>query len=155
MIAMQEESPAKLLQKVNELLTPDIPSSRFITMVYAVVDPATREVTIANAGHPHPVLYSNCEAKFLKTKSGLPLGIKEFPYPEYNLTMEKGNKLFLYSDGVSEAMNSQNEMFDDERLLVSLKKNNASYETLYQDVKTFIAGNPPSDDLTIVSLEVV
>ena len=153
MIAMQEESPSKLLQKVNQLLTPDIPSSRFITMVYAVVDPATKNVTIANAGHPHPVLYSNGKAKFLKTKSGLALGIKEFPYSEYNLTMEKGNKLFLYSDGVSEAMNSKDEMFDDKRLLESLNKPDASYEILYQDVKTFIAGNPPSDDLTIVSLE--
>ena len=155
MIAMQEESPAKLLQKVNEILTPEIPLSRFITLIYAVVDPSTKNITIANAGHPHPVLYSNNQAKFLEIKSGLPLGIKEFPYEENNLKVEKGDKLFLYSDGVSEAMNSKDEMFDDKRLLESLNKPYANYETLYRDVKIFIAGNPPSDDLTIVSLEVV
>lgn len=153
MIAAQEESPAKVLQKVNRVLAADIPASKFITLVYVVVDPDSNSVTIANAGHPNPVLSSNNKPEFLVTERGLPLGIKDFEYKETEIIFNKGDKLFIYSDGVTEAMNIKRDMFEENRIVESLSKPGADYKTLYKDVKTFIGDNPPSDDLTIVMLE--
>ena len=155
MIATQEESPAKVLQKVNNILAADMPAAKFITLVYVVVDPDTRSFTIANAGHPDPVLSSNSGSEFLVTERGLPLGIKDYPFKENKIKMSKSDRLFLYSDGVSEAMNSKREMFENKRILESLGKPDADYKTLYNDVKNFIGKNPPNDDLTIVMLDAV
>jgi len=155
MIATQEESPAKVMQKVNNILAADMPATKFITLVYVVVDPDTRSLTIANAGHPDPVLSSNSGSEFLVTERGLPLGIKDYPFKENKIKMSKSDKLFLYSDGVSEAMNSKYEMFENKRILESLRKPDADYKTLYSDVKNFIGKNPPNDDLTIVMLAAI
>ena len=153
MIATQEESPAKVLQKVNNILAADMPAAKFITLVYVVVDPKSNSMTIANAGHLNPVLSSKNESRFLVTERGLPLGIKDYPYKENKILLNKGDKLYLYSDGVSEAMNAKREMFEDKRIIESLGKPNANYKTLYLDVKNFIGENPPNDDLTIVMIE--
>ncbi|HEX9252462.1 MAG TPA: GAF domain-containing SpoIIE family protein phosphatase [Ignavibacteriaceae bacterium] len=155
MLGMEEESPAELLKKVNRILVSDLPGSRFITLIYAVIDPQTRKINIASAGHTVPVLKSITGASFLHVNSGLPLGIKEFDYAENTVTMKKGERLFLYSDGVTEAMNYKNELFDDHRLISSLDKREADINTIYKDVKNFIADNNQSDDLTIVMIESV
>ena len=153
MIATQEESPAKVLQKVNSILAADMPAAKFITLVYAVVDPKSKSMTIANAGHLNPALSKKNELRFLVTERGLPLGIKDYPYKENKILLNKDDKLYLYSDGVSEAMNAKREMFEDKRIIESLGKPNANYKTLYLDVKNFIGENPPNDDLTIVMIE--
>jgi sigma-B regulation protein RsbU (phosphoserine phosphatase) len=155
MIGMEEESPARLLSKVNRILTDELPGSRFITLVYAIIDPSARSITIASAGHTIPLLTSDDGVCHLKIKSGLPLGIKEFDYTDNHYTMKKGEKLFLYSDGVTESMNSKQELFDDDRLNISLSKPGADIKSLYQDVKKFISGHQQSDDLTIVMIESV
>lgn len=155
MIAVQEESPSKVLTKVNEILTADLPLSRFITLVYVVVDPVSKIVTMANAGHQHPVLCSDNKVKNIKIESGLPLGIKNFEYKEFGYPMNSGNKIFLYSDGVTEAMDVHKNMFGDERVIQSLKNSNSNEKTLFSDVKFFTGNIPLSDDLTIVMIEAV
>jgi sigma-B regulation protein RsbU (phosphoserine phosphatase) len=158
MIALREESPVNVLKEVNKILSADMPSSKFITLVYAVIDLETREITIANAGHHYPAIYSNETVSYLVTDAGLPLGIKtfssiDFSYKEQRFTMKAGDKVFLYSDGVVEAMNSKKEMFGDERLTLSLKKSGSDVYTLYNDIKNFVKETLPSDDLTIVMIE--
>lgn len=155
MLGAEEESPAELLKKVNRILVSDLPSSRFITLVYAVIDTRTRRVNIASAGHTPPVLSSRKGVSFLSINSGLPLGIKEFNYTETTISMKEGEKLFLYSDGVTEAMNSKNELFDEHRLISCLGNQGADINTIYKDVKKFISNNKQSDDLTIVMIESV
>ena len=155
LLAMEEESPAKLLSKVNGILTAELPGSRFITLIYAVIDPKTGNITIANAGHTQPIICSDAGTSYLAVKSGIPLGIKEYEYYENKFTMKKGDKLFLYSDGVTEAMNSKQEFFDNDRLIMSLSKPGADIKSLNQDVKKFIYGHEQSDDLTIVMIESV
>ncbi|MDZ7624876.1 MAG: GAF domain-containing SpoIIE family protein phosphatase [Ignavibacteriaceae bacterium] len=153
MISLQEESPAKVLKKVNDILTIDLPVNRFITLIYGVIDPVSKVITIANAGHHLPVISFDNKVSFLSMESGLPLGIKEHNYKEYNFSMKSGDKIFLYSDGVSEAMNTKKEMFEEHRLLQSLRKPLSTVNTLYNDVKTFTGNIPLSDDLTIVMIE--
>jgi len=153
MIAEQEESPSKLLTKVNKILTADLPPGRFITLVYAVIDPVSKNVTMANAGHQHPVYCSNEQVENIVMEAGLPLGIKEYEYKEYSFSMNTGDKMFLYSDGVTEAMDFRNNMFGEERILQSLKYKYSNENTLYSDVKSFVRSKPLSDDLTIVMIE--
>lgn len=153
MIALQEESPAKLLNKVNEILTLDLPVNRFITLIYGVIDPVSKVITIANAGHLPPATFFDSKVSFLSMESGLPLGIKRHDYKEYSFTMKTGDKIFLYSDGVPEAMNNKKEMFEEQRLLQSLAKPYSNVNTLYDDVKSFTGNIPLSDDLTIVMIE--
>ena len=155
MIAVQEETPAKVLTKVNEILTADLPLSRFITLVYVVIDPVTRIVTMANAGHQHPVLCSGNNVENIVMESGLPLGIKNFEYKEKSCPMNFGDKIFLYSDGVNEAMDVNKNMFGEERIIQNLKNPNSNDKLLYNDVKSFTGKIPLSDDLTIVMIEAV
>lgn len=155
MIAVQEESPAKVLTKVNEILTADLPLSRFITLVYVVIDPITKIATMANAGHQHPVFCSDNKVENIILEPGLPLGIKKFDYKEHSCKLNFGNKIFLYSDGVTEAMDVNNNMFGEERIILSLKNLNSNEKSLYNDVKAFIRNIPLSDDLTIVMIEAV
>jgi len=153
MVAMQEESPAKVLRKVNNILIADMPSALFVTLVYAVIDANRKMISIANAGHHNPVIKSDKRIHSPVIEVGLPLGIIEYDYKEYNLQMNSNDKLFLYSDGVPEAMNSKEELFDDERIVESLMKNGSNVDSLYQDVKKFTGNIPLSDDLTIVLIE--
>ena len=153
MFAQQEESPAILLRKVNNILIADLPVARFITLVYAVIDPVSKVLTIANAGHHLPVFCSDNAVNFVSMEAGLPLGIKEYDYKEYSFSLKSGDRIFLYSDGVPEAMNSKKEMFESERLLKSLKKPSSNIDTLFDDVKSFVENIPLSDDLTIVMIE--
>jgi sigma-B regulation protein RsbU (phosphoserine phosphatase) len=155
MIAAHEESPAKVLIKVNEILAADLPLSRFITLVYVVIDPVTRNVTIANAGHQYPVFCGDKKVENMILESGLPLGIKKFEYKEHICSMNTGDKIFLYSDGVSEAMDVNNNMFGEERVIQSLKNSDSNERTLYSDVKSFVRNIALSDDLTIVMIEAV
>jgi sigma-B regulation protein RsbU (phosphoserine phosphatase) len=110
---------------------------------------------MANAGHQHPVLCSNQKIENIVVESGLPLGIQRFDYTEYSFLLNSGEKFFLFSDGVTEAMDSRKNMFGEEGIIQSLKKQQSNVATLYSDVKTFIEGNPLSDDLTIVMIEAV
>ena len=155
MFAQQEESASMLLKKVNNVLIADLPISRFITLVYAVIDPVSNVVTIANAGHHLPVLCSDIGINFVSMEAGLPLGIKEHDYNEYSFSLKSGDKIFLYSDGVPEAMNLKKEMFESERLLKSLQKPLSNINTLFSDVKSFVENIPLSDDLTIVMIEAI
>lgn len=155
MIALQEESPAELMKKVNHILTADLPIARFITLIYVVIDPVSKTISMANAGHQHPVFCSDNKVDHIVMDSGIPLGIKEFSYKEYSFPMNSGEKIFLFSDGVTEAMDRKQDLFGEERILNSLKKQRSNIDTLYSDVKAFINGIPLSDDLTIVMIEAV
>lgn len=155
MIAAQEEAPAKVLTKVNEILIADLPVSRFITLVYIVIDPVTRIAAMANAGHQLPVLFSNNKVENILLEPGLPLGVKKFEYKDRSCKMNSGDKIFIYSDGVSEAMDINNNMFGEERIIQSLKNPNSNEKSLFGDVKSFTGNKPLSDDLTIVMIEAV
>ena len=141
------------MKKVNNVLAADLPLARFITLIYAVIDPAAKTITMANAGHQHPVFCTNSKTESVVIESGIPLGIKEFEYKEYSFPMNSGEKIFLFSDGVTEAMDKSQNLFGEERIIQSLKNQKSNVESLYSDVKTFINGNPLSDDLTIVIIE--
>jgi phosphoserine phosphatase RsbU/P len=143
-------TPGEVLSKLNRLLVDDFPAGRFVTMVYAVLDPERRIVTFANAGHLPPLLVTASESRFLNTERGLPLGLAYGDFSECEVAFPKGSKLLLYSDGITEADKGQDEEYGLERLQAFVAKPDASPESLLEDVRSFSNGAGLRDDATVI-----
>src|ERR1035438_9329511 len=100
-IAPLHPSPAQTLEQINRILTEDFPSGKFVTMVYGVLDADSRELTLASAGHPRPLLV-NHHCTFLDLDTGLPLGLGATTFPESTIMLDPGTQLLLYTDGITE-----------------------------------------------------
>jgi sigma-B regulation protein RsbU (phosphoserine phosphatase) len=132
------------------LLVDDFPAGKFVTMVYAVLDPATRTVTFANAGHLRPLLIDNSGARFLDTERGLPLGLSCGDYTECKITLTVGARLVFYSDGITEAVNIHDEEYGLARLAAHALQPGASSVSIIDDVRAFADGLPLRDDASVV-----
>ena len=121
-------------------------------MIYTILDPKSRTLTFANAGHLSPLLVNSNEIKFLEINSGLPLGLQDALYNEDKFEISIGSKLLLYSDGVTEAMNASSEEYGAERILNHMMKPLSSMQSLLEDVRLFTAGQPASDDITLLTI---
>jgi len=145
-------SPRAILSEVNRFLVEDMPASRFVTLIYAIVDPAKRKITFASAGHLPPLFMDSRGARFLTADAGLPLGIMECEYSEHEINMTSGSLLFLYSDGVTEAVNASLEEYGTDRILNHVANSAATVQSVLKDVDQFASGYPPSDDITVVKI---
>ena len=150
MFAEIELQPSEVLSRVNKILINDFPKTRFVTMIYAILDPKSRTLTFANAGHLSPLLVQSNKIKFIEINSGLPLGLQDIPFTDYKFEIPEGSKLLLYSDGVTEAMNASSEEYGAERIQNHMKMTNSSMKSLLEDVRTFTDGQPASDDITLL-----
>lgn len=146
-------TPAEVLTRLNQLLVNDFPAGKFVTMVYGVLDPKTRTVTFANAGHLQPLLI-NRGVHFLETERGLPLGLACGDYSETSVTLSAGSKLIFYSDGITEAVNSTEEEYSPGRLAQHAAQPAASAVTIIDDVRAFANGSGVRDDATVVFIGV-
>ncbi len=143
-------SPGEVLSKLNELLVNDFPAGKFVTMVYAVLDPAKRSVVFANAGHLHP-LFIDCQGEhFVETERGLPLGLGCGDYSETEISLSAGSKLVFYSDGITEAENEKQEEYGLCRLAEHAAKPEASAVSIVDDVRVYANGSGVRDDATVV-----
>jgi sigma-B regulation protein RsbU (phosphoserine phosphatase) len=143
-------SPGEVLSKLNELLVNDFPAGKFVTMVYAVLDPAKRSVVFANAGHLHP-LFIDCQGEhFVETERGLPLGLGCGDYSETQISLSPGSKLVFYSDGITEAENAKQEEYGLCRLAEHAAKPEASALSIVDDVRVYANGYGVRDDATVV-----
>jgi sigma-B regulation protein RsbU (phosphoserine phosphatase) len=147
-------TPSEVLTKLNSLLVEDFPAGKFVTLVYAVLDPATRSVTFANAGHLPPLLVDEAGSHFLDTECGLPLGLSCGDYSQSTVTLSPGSRLVFYSDGITEALNVNDEEYGVDRLAHHLKHAEASAITILDDVRTFAGGVLPHDDASVVFVKV-
>lgn len=145
--------PAEVLSRVNRVLLKDFPTAKFVTMVYAILDPKSGSIAFASAGHLHPLFVDGCGAHFLETDAGLPLGIREGSFSERTVEMTAGSRLVFYSDGVTEAMNSSFEQYGATRLQDHVANPSASVQSLLNDVRTFTGGYSASDDVTVVMVQ--
>jgi len=143
-------TPGEVLTKLNSLLVEDFPAGKFVTLVYAVLDPATRDVTFANAGHLHPLFIDSEGAQFLDTERGLPLGIGCGDYSESSVHLSEGSRLVFYSDGITEAVNGDEQEYGLARLAEHAVQPAASAVTIVDDVRAFANGSGVRDDATVV-----
>ena len=147
-------TPGEVLSRTNELLVNDFPAGKFVTMVYAVLDPATKTVVFANAGHLRPLLIDNDGEHFLETERGLPLGLSCSEYSETQVTLSEGSRLVFYSDGITEAVNQDEEEYGLYRLAEHAVRPGASAVTIIDDVQSFANGNGVRDDASAVFIGV-
>ena len=151
-------TPGEVLQRVNDLLHPDLPAGTFVTCLYAILNPATGHLRYANAGHNVPYRCNSGGTTELKA-AGMPLGLMPgMVYLEQETTLLTGDSLLLYSDGLVEARNPQREMFGFPRLQAFLTQSSSCGAELLKDLldelRRFVGPEEePDDDLTLVMLQ--
>ncbi|MCY4645010.1 MAG: SpoIIE family protein phosphatase [Bacteriovoracales bacterium] len=148
-------STGDLISKVNAKTSENNENCMFVTLFYTIFNVKTGELTYTNAGHNPPVLiHEDGRTEFLPLTGGVPLGISEGEeFAEKSMTLKPGDTVFIYTDGITEAINPQGEEFGDSRLLEALSANATSdLKTLSQDVHQkvmdFAQGADQFDDLT-------
>lgn len=158
--ALSGDAPEKALSGLNEKLVKESQSGLFVTMFYAVIDPAKGAMIYGNGGHL-PALYlpRSGDPKFLDTEEGTPLGLIEGDYSGGKIKFNKGDIIVFYTDGVTEAMNAKRQMFGSDRLLNVVQKNsNLSSEELVlaieKSIKKFEPKSDQHDDITIIVVKV-
>ncbi len=151
--------PKEILERTNIQLCKGNASGLFVTAWLGIYTFSTGELKFANAGHPFPVLYQNKEYTYLKTKPNLLLGsIDNIPYDEYSITLNKGDRIFIYTDGVTEATDSNNQLFGDQRLLDTMKKTEhltvlQTLTKVREAIDDFVGNAEQFDDITMLTLE--
>lgn len=150
MFAEKGLSPAEVLTEVNKILIQDFPKTRFVTMIYAILDTRSDTFSFANAGHLPPLLINSKEINILEINSGVPLGLMDYVFAEDKIEIRPGSRLLLFSDGVSEAMNTSFEEYGMNRIQKHMAKSESTIQTLLHDVHLFTAGQPASDDITLL-----
>lgn len=148
-LAKLHPSPGQTLAQLNQTLLEDFPAGKFVTMIYAVLDACSREITIASAGHLRPLLI-NHTCTFLDVDTGLPLGLGASVYPERMIKLESGTQLLLYTDGITEAMNRGDEEYGPARLLEHFLQPEACVDGLMDEVRHFSHGSDRTDDATVM-----
>jgi sigma-B regulation protein RsbU (phosphoserine phosphatase) len=161
--AAQNPSPADVLRKVNRQLYPDIKEDMFISMAYLILDHARNSVTLARAGHDAPLLYKRASQTVTPLKPpGMVVGIDsgnvfdritgDFPVP-----LERDDCLVLYTDGVTEALDTDGNEFGVERTIQSVRASAANgaqaiIARLIDDLRNFVGSQPQNDDITLISI---
>ncbi len=158
--AVEGGSPSEILFDVNNALCEGNSECMFVTVWLAIVDLSTGEVREGNAGHEDPVLKrKGGEYELVEYRHGLALGVmSNMEYSDYGYRLEKGDCLFMYTDGVPEATNGEGKRFEISRMLHSLNEHKDEtpeglLKCLRQDVDTFVGGAEQFDDLTMLSIK--
>jgi sigma-B regulation protein RsbU (phosphoserine phosphatase) len=159
-VAMMGLSPAQILSRTNDSVCSNNEAHMFVTVWLGILEISSGKLTAANAGHEYPVLKMPGSAFGLyKEKHGFVVGGKQgIRYREYEILMEPGSKLFVYTDGVPEATNADNELFGTERMVEALNvEPDAAPEDVLKHVRQavddFVKNAEQFDDLTMLCIE--
>jgi sigma-B regulation protein RsbU (phosphoserine phosphatase) len=144
--------PGEVLARLNRMLLNDFPSGHYVTMIYAVLDPASRTLTFSSAGHPAPLLCHDNDVRPLHSDSGTPLGLLAGDFSEQTITLCRDFRLLFYTDGISEAVNHAEEEFGSDRVMDLVREHHCVTECLMQAVKEFRGSGAQRDDATVVVL---
>ena len=149
-----------IFTKANEKLCENNESGMFVTAWMGILDLTTGKMQFANAGHNPPLIKrANGEFEYLKTRAGFVLaGMEGVRYKVFELTLSRGDRLFLYTDGVPEATNSENKLYGEDRLLSFMNKNASAEATeflpaLKADIDEFVGEAPQFDDITMLMFD--
>jgi phosphoserine phosphatase RsbU/P len=151
-------SPDEILSRLNEEICRDNSSCMFVTLFTAILDIRTGRVEYSNGGHNLPYLLSDGRIQPLDNTGGMVLGAMEgVKYARNGMVLQPGDRLLLYTDGVTEAMDERENLFSERRLeefLASADKASPDDLTsgLVSAVRRFAAGAAQSDDITILAL---
>ena len=157
--AIGNSGPGEVLHEVNDLLHQDNEASMFVTVVYAVYEPSTGELTYASGGHDAPlVVHADGSSTSLPLTGGIALGVvPDFPFRQKTVTLSPGDTVVLYTDGVTEAVDGTGEQFGIERLrevfaAAPPKDSREANRAVFDAVHSFAGDTPVSDDVTCLTL---
>ncbi len=157
--AMIVPNPGACLEKVNDFLSTDNPSCMFVTTFYGVLDPSNGRVVFANGGHNPPYrLSAEGNAEALELTGGMALALMEgFQFAEKEIILNPGERLFLYTDGITEAFSPEGEEYGDAQLKNTLevtvsKTTDGLITEVVESVDWFAADQPQADDITCLSI---
>jgi sigma-B regulation protein RsbU (phosphoserine phosphatase) len=157
--AMLGQSASEILNKTNEALTSNNQTGMFVTVWVGILEISTGIMNCANAGHEYPaIMRSGGKFELIRDKHGFVIGGMEgVKYKEYTLELGHGDKLFLYTDGVPEATDKDNNMYGTDRMIAALNKNPEGspkqiLKTVRGDVSAFVKDAEQFDDLTMMCL---
>ena len=150
----------KALSRVNNMLCDGNKTGIFVTAWFGILDLTTGYLEFANAGHNPPLLYSKSNGKFeyLRTKPNMVLaGMENVNYTKNEIQIEPGDKIFLYTDGVTEAANFDNKLYGEDRLQSLLNNNidlsvEETIELVKRDIDKFVGKAEQFDDITMLEL---
>lgn len=158
--AMMGISPNEVLEKVNNAICQNNKNDMFVTVWFGILTYATGHVIAANAGHEYPAIKrANGKFEILQDPHGLVIGALEgMPYENYEFILEKGDTLFVYSDGVPDAINVSEEAFDRERMLEALNaSSDEAPEELIRNMRVridnFVGEAAQYDDITMLAVK--
>ena len=150
----------EIFTKANEKLCENNESGMFVTAWMGILDITTGKMQFANAGHNPPLLKrANGDFEYLRTRAGFVLaGMEGVRYRASELTLSEGDRLFLYTDGVPEATDSENSLYGEDRLLSFMNKNKTTeakklLTTLKADIDEFVGEAPQFDDITMLTFD--
>ena len=152
-------SAPDMMKRLNGMFLERKIEGHFITLTYAIWEPRTKILTLANAGMPLPILLRKGQCRVIRAE-GVPLGLLEHTeYLPVTVNLESGDLLALFSDGINEANDLQQEEFGMRRIEAILRENSQKppqeiVSKVFQEIKTFEAGRPQRDDQTLVILKV-
>jgi len=158
LVARQDEDIVIGIGRANALLSAENDSSMFVTLVYGVLDFATGVLTYCNCGHNPPVLIRGDGTEETLILTGLPLGVMlDAEYATRAIALASGDRLLLYTDGVTEASAGDGAEFGEERLRMAIRELRHSparmtVESIVQRVDAFASGAPQADDITCLAL---
>ena len=161
--AARNPSPADVLRKVNRQLYPDIKEDMFISMAYLILDHERNGVTLARAGHDAPLLYQRRSQTVTPVKSpGMVVGIDSGSVfdrltVDFAVSLERDDCLVLYTDGVTETLNSEGDEFGLDRMMQSVRASandsaQAIVKRIIEDVRNFTESIPQNDDMTLIAI---
>ena len=157
--AARHPTPGPCLQEVNDAICEQNPQDLFVTLFYGILDPDTGEFVFANAGHNPPfVVKRPGDVSPLPMTGGMAVGVMPgLPYDEDEVTLAPGDTMFLYTDGITEAMNVDQEEFTEARLEAVLAEGrdlpvDSVLENVTSAVVKFVGEAEQSDDITCIVL---
>jgi phosphoserine phosphatase RsbU/P len=160
-MAPDTDSPAEILERINRFYIHNINFTTFVTVFLARFDPVTRELEYVNAGHNPPDLYRSEQGEIMWLMPTAPaVGLAEDYHPQTrSVTLEVGDMLLLYTDGLTEAANTAGDQFGDERLDELIKDNShlpaaEMIQAVRQNVATFTGERRLEDDITVIALKI-
>jgi serine phosphatase RsbU (regulator of sigma subunit)/anti-sigma regulatory factor (Ser/Thr protein kinase) len=154
-------NPAVVFENVNRKLCENNEMGLFVTAIIGFYNIPTGKFVFVNAGHNPPLLSRNGEKyEFIKTEPNIVLAfMEEIKYKEEELYLKPGDTLYLYTDGVTEAMSHYKELFGEQRLVNALNENTDCYpqdllHAIKREVDNFADGNEQADDITMLALKI-
>ena len=150
--------PPEVADRLNRLFPFDSATEQFATMVYGILNAATGEFRYVSAGHPGPVHLPVGADPVILESQGFPIGLASDTFEERSVRLGPGDRLYLYSDGIPEAMDPAGVHFGDVRLLEAIGQGRS--ETLQESVATLLGAitrwhgsESPQDDISILAVE--